>query len=110
MPHTHDLIRRFAVELDGDDGATTTVMDQAGYDLESDIESYDPTLDLEGVSTIRNACEFEKPYDAPVTYGIGKNEMCILFGYLHPPQKQFAAHVDEAGAPCTSLQIGLLDP
>jgi hypothetical protein len=110
MPHTHDLIRRFTVELVGQDGATTTVMDQAGYDLESDIESYEPTLDLEDVATIRYSCEFENPYDEPVTYGIGKNEMCILFGYLHPPEKQFAAYVDEAGAECTSLQIGLLDP
>lgn len=110
MPHTHDLIRRFTVDLIGDDGETTTVMDQAGYDLESDIESYEPTLDLENVSTLRYACEFENPYDTPVTYGIGKNEMCILFGYLHPPEKQFAAYVDEAGDACTSIQIGLLGP
>jgi hypothetical protein len=102
----HDLIRRFTVDLLVDDGTTKTVMDQAGYDLESDLESYEPTLDLADVASIRYACEFENPYDTPVTYGTGKNEMCILFGYLHPPSKQFAAYVDEAGAACTSLQIG----
>ena len=107
MPHTHDKIRRFSVDLVYADASTERVMDQEGYDLDSDIASFPDPLDLTDVRKIRYACDFENTTDQTVTYGIGANEMCILFGYVHPPEKQFAAFVDTEGEACKSFQIGL---
>ncbi|MRG91704.1 hypothetical protein [Polyangium spumosum] len=107
MPHTHDLAQRFTVDLVSADGEARRVYDDGAFDLESDIQTYDPPLDLEGVSAIRHACLFNNTRDVEVHYGIGLNEMCVLFGYIYPPVKQFAGVVPEDGKPCSSLQLGL---
>ena len=107
MPHTHDLAQRFTVDFTSFDGQARRVYDDGAYDLASDIRSYDPPLDLEGVASIRHECLFNNTHDIGVEYGLGKNEMCILFGYIYPPVKQFAGLVPEDGANCSSLQLGL---
>jgi hypothetical protein len=107
MPHTHQFATRFSVDLIGLDGSTTTVMDQGPYDAESDIESYAPALDLSGTDRMRFACDFDNPTDRDVVYGLGDQEMCILFGFVYPPRSQFVGYVANAGDPCTSVQIGI---
>ncbi|MDI1447674.1 hypothetical protein [Polyangium sp. 6x1] len=107
MPHTHDLAQAFTVDFMTTDGAVRRVYEDGTYDLASDIRSYDPPLDLEGVSAIRHACLFDNTRDVEVHYGLGLNEMCILFGYIYPPVKQFAGLVSEDGKPCSSIQLGL---
>jgi hypothetical protein len=42
-----------------------------------------------------------------VVYGIGENEMCVLFGYIYPVTKQLVAYSDFQGDPCQSYPIGL---
>ena len=107
MPHTHDLAQGFTVDFMTADGAARRVYEDGVYDLASDIRNYDPPLDLEGVTALRHACLFNNTRDIEVHYGLGLNEMCILFGYIYPPVKQFAGFVAEDGKPCTSLQLGL---
>lgn len=108
MPHTHDLIETFSVDLVGEGGESTRVMTQEGYDTDSDIERFTPPVDLEGATDMHFACDFANPYDDAVHYGIGKDEMCILFGYVYPVRSQFVGYVDHEGDPCVGVQIGLL--
>lgn len=42
-----------------------------------------------------------------VVHGIGENEMCILFGYIHPVKTQLVGFAPYQGDPCQSTQIGL---
>ncbi|MDI1483929.1 hypothetical protein [Polyangium sp. y55x31] len=107
MPHTHDLAQEFTVDFLTADGGSRRVYEDGTYDLASDIRNYDPPLDLEGVTAIRHACLFDNTRDVEVHYGLGLNEMCILFGYIYPPVKQFAGLVSQDGKPCSSLQLGL---
>jgi len=107
MPHTHELATAFNVDLVSADGSARRVYADGAYDLESDIRSYDPPLDLEGVTSIHHECHFDNTRDVEVRYGIGLDEMCILFGYLYPPEKQFAGVVSNDGDPCWSIQLGL---
>lgn len=68
---------------------------------------YDPQLDLTNVDKIHFACTFDNTTTHDIIYGIGSNEMCILFGYVYPVKKQFVGHSPYAGEPCTSFEIGL---
>ncbi len=109
MPHTHDLAQRFTVDtfpLEGKPGPTR-VFDDGAFDLESDIRAYDPPISLDDAATIRHECTFANTYDFEVHFGIGKNEMCTLFGYIYPPEKQFAGLVTQDGGDCNSVQLGL---
>jgi hypothetical protein len=106
MPHTHDLAQRFTVDLFGPGGANR-VYDDGAFDLESDIRSYDPGIDIDGVESIRHECLFQNTRDIEVHYGLGLHEMCVLFGYVYPPEKQFTGIVSKDGGGCNSLQIGL---
>jgi hypothetical protein len=106
MPHTHEHARRFTVDLVDYSGGEQRVMDEGNYDLESDISLYQPLLDLTNVDQVRFSCTFENTSDDEITYGIGNNEMCILFGYVTPPVHQLVAWADDEVTPCKSVQIG----
>ena len=107
MPHTHKLAQAFTVDLIPDQGAEQRVLDDGAFDPESDIHHFDPPLDLTGIAKARFECTFDNTTDHDVVYGIGENEMCILFGYVYPAIKQFVAYSDYQGDPCNSIQIGL---
>ncbi|MBK9259469.1 MAG: hypothetical protein IPM54_06485 [Polyangiaceae bacterium] len=107
MPHTHDLAQCFTVDLLPFSGGEKRVFDDGAFDLESDIRRYDPALNIDDAERIRHQCTFVNSRDVEVHYGIGKNEMCTFFGYIYPPEKQFAGIVAKDGGPCNSVQLGL---
>jgi hypothetical protein len=107
MPHTHDLAQRFTVDLFSPSGEETRVFDDGAFDIESDIRHFDPALDINDTERIRHQCTFSNTRDIEVHYGIGTNEMCTFFGYIYPPEKQFAGFVAKDGGPCNSIQLGL---
>jgi hypothetical protein len=106
MPHTHKLAQDFTVDL-MHDGKDDRVLETGPYGLESDIHVYDPQIPLQGVSSMKFECTFNNTTDHDVVYGIGENEMCILFGYIYPVKAQFVAYSAHQGDPCQSIQIGL---
>jgi hypothetical protein len=106
MPHTHKLATEIQVDLIKN-GVAETILEQGAFDTGSDIHLYDPGLDLTGATAMRYRCTFNNTTDHDVTYGLGENEMCIMFGYLHPVKQQFVAYSDYQGEPCNSVQIGL---
>jgi hypothetical protein len=107
MPHTHKLATSFTADLVSLENANTSVLDVGAFDAQSHIKVYDPSLDLTNVDSIKFACTFDNTTNSDVVYGIGNNEMCVLFGYLYPVRDQFVAHSPYQGQPCESTQIGL---
>lgn len=107
MPHTHDLAQRFTVDLIASDTKETRIFDDGAFDLESDIRRFEPALDISGAERIRHQCTFMNTHDVEVHYGLGINEMCTFFGYIYPPEKQFAGTVTKDNGPCNSIQLGL---
>ncbi|HZF55235.1 MAG TPA: hypothetical protein VE093_41575 [Polyangiaceae bacterium] len=107
MPHTHKLLESFTVDMLHEDGAIEPVYAKGAYDTESDIKLFDPPLEISSFDQMRFECVFNNTTDHDVVYGLGENEMCILFGYVYPAQKQFVGYSDVQGDPCTSFQIGL---
>jgi hypothetical protein len=108
MPHTHELAQAFTAELELADGSKKRVFEDGAFDLDSDIRSFDPPVALDEFGALRFECLFDNTRDQEVQWGIGDNEMCMLFGYVYPAEKQFVGNVPAEGQPCSSLQIGLL--
>lgn len=106
MPHTHKLAQDFTVDLMSS-GKADRVMETGPYGLGSDIHVYDPQITLKGVSSVKFECTFNNTTNHDVVYGIGENEMCILFGYMYPVSAQFVGFAPHQGDPCQSTQIGL---
>lgn len=107
MPHTHDLLESFKVDVIHDGGAVESVYAKGAFDTASDIKLFDPPLEISSFDEMRYECLFNNTRDHDVVYGLGENEMCILFGYVYPAHKQFVAYSDFQGEPCSSFQIGL---
>jgi hypothetical protein len=107
MPHTHEWATRFTVDTLPYAGPEQRVMDDGTFDLESDIRIFDPAIDLTDIEKMRFQCTFANTLDHDLHYGLGENEMCILFGYVTPPEYQLVAYAEDEAAPCLSVQIGL---
>jgi len=107
MPHTHQYAQRFAVDLVAG-GGERSLYEENGFDLESDIRVYQPAIPTEYGDHLRFSCTFHNTTDHDITYGLGDNEMCVLFGYVWPPEKQFVAYAERQGDECESFHIGLL--
>lgn len=109
MPHTHQFSERFdaAIVPPEGEGEASTVYEDEGFDTDSDIRTYDPPLVLGEYDDFRFNCRFHNTTDHDITYGIGENEMCVLFGYLYPVEKQVVGYSPFQGEPCKSFQIGI---
>lgn len=109
MPHYHQFSERYTTEIvppDGQGDARMVYEDQ-GFDTESDIAIYDPPLTLGDFDSFRFGCRFNNTTDHDIRFGLGENEMCVLFGYLYPVEKQVVGYAPFQGEPCKSFQIGL---
>lgn len=100
LPHMHGLGRRFTISLSGGprDGQLVLDNDSYGSRGETDIRLYDPAIDLTqgGLgSGARFSCSWQNTFDKIIEFGVGDNEMCILFGYAYPPQNSFSAAASE---------------
>lgn len=107
MPHTHRLLERFEVDRVREDNSTENLYATGAFSAESDIRVYDPPLVLGETDSVRFGCTFNNTTEKNVKYGLGDNEMCILFGYIWPAEHQFVAFSEYEGEPCRSFQIGV---
>ncbi|MBM4363824.1 MAG: hypothetical protein FJ104_14180 [Deltaproteobacteria bacterium] len=106
MPHSHQRVTSFDVELVREDGTTEPVYHDGRFDAESEITVYDEPISLEGFRWIRHTCVIQNDLDQPIIHGVGNNEMCTLFGYLYPPTAQQLGYVPGVGQDCLFLDIG----
>lgn len=106
MPHTH----RYAVDFTVQTVAGGEVVDEiyrgGGYDLDSDIQLYEPALSLDGIDQLRFHCTYRNTSDHSLVRGVGDQEMCVLFGYLTPPSAQFVGQLPSSDGACLSLPLG----
>jgi hypothetical protein len=90
LPHMHKLGTAFQAGFIGGPRDGQLFLDSPGYDPENSvIRQYDPALDLSDGSGAWFSCSWHNTFDKPISYGIGDNEMCILFGYAWPPANSF---------------------
>lgn len=107
MPHFHQFSERFTTEIITPEGDAKMIYEDQGFDTESDIVTYDPPIELGHYDSFRFGCRFNNTTDHDITYGLGDNEMCVLFGYLYPVKSQVVGASPYQGQPCQSFQIGL---
>jgi hypothetical protein len=107
MPHTHGFATDFTVDFEKHDGSEQRILQDGVFDLESDIRIYQPALDLYDVERLRFECTFNNTTDHEIVEGLGENEMCMLFGYMYPLEKQVAGYSPYQGDLCNSFQLGL---
>jgi hypothetical protein len=106
MPHNHERVSKFVVDLLDTDGNAEQIFEADGFDTASDIHVYDEPISLDGSARIRHTCTVNNDLDQDIVWGIGQNEMCTLFGYLYPPAGQQLGIVMNGATECTSLYIG----
>lgn len=107
MPHYHQFAERYVTEIVPPQGEARIVYEDTGFDTDSDILTYDPPLSLDTYDSLRFGCRFNNTTDHDIQFGLGENEMCVLFGYLYPVEKQVVGFSPFQGEPCESYQIGL---
>lgn len=105
MPHMHEHGREFRVLYSGGERNGEILMEDLGFDQESDIHSYDPAISIAEGHGVKYSCTFDNYEDQDLTEGIGKNEMCILLGYMYPPFSQVSGFV-RPDTGCFSIPIG----
>lgn len=92
LPHMHKLGYAFDAgylggPLDGKPWLTSP-----GYDPSSGVlQMYDPPVDLTQATGAWMSCSWRNTLDHAITYGVGDNEMCILFGYAWPKEAATSA-------------------
>lgn len=107
MPHTHKYRTKFTTSLLDDDGKADRIIDDGPIDTRSEIRVFDAPVSLADKPKIELSCTFANTTTHDIRYGIGQNEMCILFGYLYPVEKQFVGHAATPDATCESTELGL---
>jgi hypothetical protein len=80
LPHFHYLGNYFDLTFMG--GATDgeSVYEHNGFTGEALGGTFDPPLDLTGVTGIRYTCGYDNWRDVNVGWGIGDQEMCVMLG------------------------------
>lgn len=78
LPHFHATTTRFVATASLQDDETV-VLDRAGVDGQSLGEVFDPPFEMTKLSF---GCQYTNWYDEPLEWGIGINEMCVLFGLV----------------------------
>lgn len=93
LPHMHASGRRLTVGYLGGPRDGALFFDDRGYGTrgETDIRQFDPAVDLSAADGFTFSCTWHNPYDVPLHEGIGKNEMCIVFGYAYPRASAYSA-------------------
>lgn len=107
LPHTHKLRKSFSVDFIDFQGKSENAITYGAFDTKSEIKVFDPALSIDNVDRIHFSCAFDNTTDHDVKYGLGENEMCILFGYLYPLDAQFVAHAPTTDSECQSIRLGL---
>ena len=80
LPHYHYLGNYFDLTLLGGeyDGESVYALD--GFDGGANGRTFDPPLDLTGLTGLRFTCGYDNWRDAEVGWGIGDQEMCVMLG------------------------------
>lgn len=96
MPHMHALGTHFGANVMGGPDNGTVFLDEKGYDPDGAIRDFDPPVDLSAADGVHFSCTWQNAYNETIVEGIGKNEMCMMFGYGYPAANAFSAIANTA--------------
>jgi hypothetical protein len=102
LPHMHRLGTHFGASFSGGPLDGKPFLDSRGYDPDNGVMTgYQPALDLsqngvEGAGATFS-CTWNNTLDKAVSWGIGDNEMCVLYGYAWPPSAAYSAYASDKG-------------
>ncbi len=121
MPHTHQWATNFRTAFGSapmrafDDAPEPRLdafneqvlaYDRAGTGLaDSDIEMYSPPVKTDGMDTVQFQCSFDNTTDHEMTFGVGENEMCFLYGYMSPPETRRVGIMLGEATSCVTFQM-----
>jgi hypothetical protein len=81
LPHTHTLATGFFAEILGGPSDGKSLLDLGSYNGEAHGRSFDPPIDMAGSDGFRFACQYLNPGSDNIGWGVGKLEMCEMFGF-----------------------------
>jgi hypothetical protein len=81
LPHTHELGRRFFLDVVGGPKDGTSIIDVSGFNGEARGRTFNPPIDVSGAQGLRFGCEFDNPRDQVVKWGFDDQEMCECLGF-----------------------------
>jgi len=101
LPHMHQLGYAFKAGFLGGPLDGRTFLDSPGFDPDQGVlTQYHPAIDLSQGGPGTGAwfsCSWKNTFDKPIHYGLGDDEMCILFGYAYPPEAAFTTYAKQGG-------------
>ncbi len=80
LPHYHYLGNYFNLTFTGGPLDGQSVFEHSGFDGNANGGTFDPPLDLTGVTGIRYTCGYDNWRDVNVGWGNGDQEMCVMLG------------------------------
>lgn len=80
IPHFHYLGNYFDLTFLGGPMDGQSVFEHNGFNGEALGGTFDPPLDLTGVTGLRYTCGYDNWRDVNVGWGIGDQEMCVMLG------------------------------
>ena len=94
LPHMHRMGRGLTASYVGGAPANRPFFESKGFDPDKSlIQQFDPPIDLGRGDGVRFACTWSNVSDKPLEWGLGDNEMCMVFGYAWPPESAYSTTV-----------------
>lgn len=94
LPHMHRLGTGIQASFIGGPLDGAHFLDSRGYDPDKGVMTqYEPAVDLSqgGQGTGASfSCSWTNTLDKTVIWGIGDNEMCVIYGYAYPPENTYS--------------------
>jgi hypothetical protein len=85
MPHYHRLGTGMTLEAIGGEKDGQSIFETSSPIGEPLGRLMDPPFDLTGATGLRTSCSYDNPRDAPVHWGVGDQEMCVLLAFTDSP-------------------------
>ncbi len=80
LPHTHDLGKRFYVDIVGGPRDGERIVDIDGFNARGNGVRFDDPIDMTGATGLRMTCGYMNPTDEEIGWGFGDQEMCEMLG------------------------------
>lgn len=98
LPHMHALGTRFTAGFLGGPRDGQLWLDSKGYDPDQGVlRQFEPAIDLGQAHGATFACTWNNTFDKEIEYGVGDDEMCVLFGYAYPVWASYTTLIGEGG-------------
>jgi hypothetical protein len=96
LPHMHALGTGYRAGFIGGAHDGKLWLDSPGYDPENGVLlQFDPPVDLSQGWGSFFECTWKNTFDKVIKYGLGDDEMCMMFGYAWPPEAAYSVRANQ---------------